>query len=198
MVIAPLHIVNWKEIFRKRAKEVRKTAAARQPDAGKFAAQHFISQFAPDQPSTIALYFPIGDELDTWPLAEGLLALGHTIALPVVEKKSAPLKFRQFTPDAPLIEGAYGTQHPDESAREVTPDIIVTPLLGVRRDGARLGMGGGYYDRTLSAARKDRDVTAIGYGYAAQKIDRFPVDDHDQFLDGFASEQGAERFTRRR
>lgn len=198
MAIAPLHIVNWKEIFRKRAKEVRKTAATRQPDAGIFSAQHFISQFAPDQPSTIALYFPIGDELDTWPLAEGLLALGHTIALPVILKKGAPLAFRQFTPDSPLIEGAYGTQYPDETAREVTPDIIVTPLLGVRHDGARLGMGGGYYDRTLSAARQDRNVTAIGYGYAAQKMDRFPVDDHDQFLDGFVSEQGAERFTRRR
>lgn len=194
----PLHIVDWKGLFRKRAKAARAKAAELQPDASKFATQHFLNSFAPKQAAKIALYHPVGDELDTWPLAEALIEMGHTILLPVVIDKEAPLLFRVFDVEKPLIKGAYGIQHPDEDADDMRPDIVVTPLLGIRRDGARLGMGGGYYDRTLSELRRTGDVFAVGYGYAAQKMDRFPVDPHDQFLDGFVSEQSADHISRRR
>jgi 5-formyltetrahydrofolate cyclo-ligase len=55
-------------------------------------------------------------------------------------------------------------------------------------------MGGGYYDRTLASLRQTGEVTAIGYGYADQQMERFPVGPEDQFLDGFASEQGFTSF----
>lgn len=198
MVAAPIPILDWKAVFRKRAKATRKDAAKRQPDAGKFAARAFIDCFAPIEVGHIALYHPTGDELDTWPLAEGLAALGHHILLPVVTGKNKPLVFRVFDQERPLVTGPYGIDHPDDQCPEAKPDIIVTPLLSVRPDGARLGMGGGYYDRTLKELRATDDVQAIGYGYAAQQADRFPVDTHDQFLDGFVSEQGAIRFNRQR
>ncbi|MEM1380430.1 MAG: 5-formyltetrahydrofolate cyclo-ligase [Pseudomonadota bacterium] len=230
----PLGIVQWKQVFRERAKAARREAAARQPSAAKHAASAFMMEFgdslegktiagAPnpreaeaqgaDRPpakqaapaeapravseKSVALYHPTGDELDTEPLADALAKRGIAVLLPVVVKKNAPLVFRLFEIDKGLEEGRYGIMQPPESCPEMRPDVIVTPLLGVRRDGARLGMGGGYYDRTLAALRAEGDMIAVGYGFAAQKMDRFPVGPEDQFLDGFVSEQGFERFPRR-
>lgn len=189
--------LDWKAAFRKRAKAARRRAAATLPNAAEAAASHFLETFAPDAPACIALYCPFGDELDTAHLNAHLLTAGHKVLLPVVTAKEAPLLFRQFKMDTSLVEGAYGIPVPPEDSPELTPDIVVTPLLGVRRDGARLGMGGGFYDRTLQLLRSDGEVLAIGFGYAAQKMERFPVMEHDQFLDGFVSEEGAERFTPR-
>ncbi|MEM9989432.1 MAG: 5-formyltetrahydrofolate cyclo-ligase [Pseudomonadota bacterium] len=198
MVIAPIPLIDWKAAFRKKAKTAREQAAERQPDAARFAASAFMSCFAPDAPSRIALYHPKGDELDPWPLAERLMQEGHSVLLPVVVGKKKPLIFRLFEVDKPLVEGPYGIMEPGDQADQLTPDIIVVPLLAIRPDGARLGMGGGFYDRTLEALRAERDLLAIGFGYGAQWMERFPVDAHDQFLDGFVSERGAERFDRRR
>jgi len=199
-MLAPLPILDWKDLFRRRAKKARARAAAAQPQAARFAAGHFMSAIAPKAGQTVALYSPKGDELDTGPLAKALAEEGVAVALPVVTGKTAPLTFRLFEIDRPLVEGPYGILEPDENAAEVRPDIVVTPLLAARKaDGARLGMGGGHYDRTLEALRAGPSgVTAVGYGYGDQLTERFPVAPHDQFLDWFVSERGALHFTPRR
>ncbi|MEE4213154.1 MAG: 5-formyltetrahydrofolate cyclo-ligase [Parvularcula sp.] len=193
----PLSLVHWKKTFRERAKAIRRDAAARQPRAAHFAASHFMTHLRPKEGTKIALYHPIGEELDTAPLAAALGEAGCAVLLPVVMKKNAPLSFRLFEVDRPLERGAYGIMQPPEEAEELTPDVVVTPLLGVRRDGARLGMGGGYYDRTLQSLRRHGGAVAIGYGFSDQLMDRFPVGPEDQFLDGFVSEQGYTAFSRR-
>ncbi|MEM9421154.1 MAG: 5-formyltetrahydrofolate cyclo-ligase [Pseudomonadota bacterium] len=198
MVVSPLPLIDWKAVFRKRAKAARRDAAARHPDAGKYAAAKFLEYFSPSPNSTIALYHPHGDELDTRPLAKALTEDGHIIVLPVVVAKDSPLIFRLWEMGSPLQVRTFGIPAPGDDAPIRTPDIVVVPLLGVRRDGARLGMGGGFYDRTLNALRAKGDVLAIGYGYSAQKMDRFPIGPHDEFLDGFVHEKGADRFDRRR
>lgn len=189
-MLPPLPLVHWKKAFRERAKAARRDAAARQPNAGKFAASHFMMRLEPSEGSAIALYHPKADELDTAPLAEALSKAGVAVLLPVVEKKNAPLSFRLFEVDKGLEEGPYGIMQPGKDCKVMQPDIVVTPLLAVRPDGSRLGMGGGYYDRTLETLRGAGEVVAIGYGYSAQMMDRFPVGPTDQKLDGFVSEQG--------
>jgi 5-formyltetrahydrofolate cyclo-ligase len=199
MVIAPIPVLDWKAVFRRRAKAARAKAAADRADAPQHAARHFMTAFAPQAPSAIALYHPKGDELDTWPLAEALITAGHHILLPACGARDAPLDFRRFDPAVPLVKGRFGIMEPGADAPVETPDVVIVPLLAVRPDGARLGYGGGHYDRTLEALRRaDQPPSAIGFGYGAQQMDRFPIDDHDQFLDGFVSEQGAIRFSRRR
>lgn len=192
--LAPLGIVQWKEAFRKRAKASRAEAAERQPSAARHAASQFMLSLEIPEQSAVALYHAKGDELDTEPLAKALAERGISVLLPVVVGKKKPLVFRLVEIDRELEEGPYGIMQPPADAPEHRPDFIVTPLLGVRRDGARLGMGGGYYDRTLEALRREGPVTAIGYGYAAQMMERFPVGPEDQFLDAFVSEQGFQRF----
>ena len=198
-MLAPLPLLDWKAVFRKRAAKVRARAAAAQPGAARFASSKFFEAVQPEAGQAVALYAPIGDELDTAPLAEALAERGVAVLLPVVTEKNAPLAFRLFEVDKPLVDGLHGTRHPGEDAEERRPDVVVCPLLAAREsDGARLGMGGGYYDRTLAALREDGGVVAVGYGYGDQLTDKFPVAPHDQFLDWFVSERHAIRFEPRR
>ena len=196
-MLAPLPLLDWKTVFRKRAKQARARAALTQPNAHRFAASHFMDALAPEAGRTVALYAAKGDELDTAPLAKTLAERGVAVVLPVVVRKGEPLVFRLFEVDRGLEDGPYGIQQPPADAPERTPDIVVTPLLAAREaDGARLGMGGGYYDRTLAALRGAGEVVVVGYGYADQLTDRFPTAPHDQPLDWFVSERGAKRWTR--
>ncbi len=85
-----------------------------------------------------------------------------------------------------MVRGPIGTQHPP-TGEFVTPDWLIVPLLAFDRSGARLGYGGGYYDRTLALLS---GATAIGVAYAAQEIAQVPTGPHDVPLHAIATEQG--------
>jgi 5-formyltetrahydrofolate cyclo-ligase len=72
----------------------------------------------------------------------------------------------------------------------VVPDVLLIPLLAFDATGYRLGYGGGYYDRTLSALRAQKPVIAIGIAYAGQQVAAVPHEAHDQRLDGVLTEEG--------
>jgi 5-formyltetrahydrofolate cyclo-ligase len=61
------------------------------------------------------------------------------------------------------------------------------PLLAFDRTGARLGYGGGYYDRTLALLP---GATTIGIAYAFQEVSDLPTGPHDIRLDAIATETG--------
>jgi 5-formyltetrahydrofolate cyclo-ligase len=68
------------------------------------------------------------------------------------------------------------------------------PLLAFDATGHRLGYGGGYYDRTLSALRARHPVMAVGVAYAGQEVEKLPRDAFDEPLDMLVTEQGLRRF----
>ncbi len=184
-------ILDPKHILRERMKGERRAAAQARPDAAKHAASHFLAAIDIPQGAVVSLYYPISDELDTEPLAAALIERGVEIALPVVARKKAPLRFRRYAPGAALVEGAYGALTPADDAPEATPDILVAPLLAFTRAGGRLGYGGGYYDRTLAALREAAAPLAVGFGYGAQEVDALPLSRLDQPLDWVVTERGA-------
>ncbi len=174
-------------------KAERRAAAKARPDAASHATRNFLASIPLNDGCLVSLYFPIGDELDTEPLVAALLERNINVALPVVIKKNQPLMFRAYTPGDTLIDGVYGELIPDAQAATVQPDIIVTPLLAFTSAGGRLGYGGGYYDRTLSQARADGPVLAVGFAYGAQEVDDLPLSPLDQPLDWVVTERGANR-----
>lgn len=180
-----------KEILRLKMGAERRAAAAARPDAGKHAARVFLDHIPLPANAVVSLYHPMKDELDTKPLAEALLERGFTIALPVTPKKRGPLTFRAFRDGDPLRQDRYGVMTPLDDAAEVRPMIIITPLLAFTRDGARLGYGGGYYDRTLAALRAETDVLAVGFAFAAQEVQKMPMSKTDQRLDWIVTEREA-------
>ena len=191
MFIKPF--ISKKTALREMYRGARRRAAKARPDAARHAARVFMSEIPLPDGAVVALYFPINDELDTEPLAAALAEKGVSIALPVTQGKKKPLLFRRYAPGDALVRGAYGEQTPDETAGAVTPAIVVAPLLAFTREGDRLGYGGGYYDRTLAALRRDGAVLAVGYAYGAQEVDALPPDPLDERLDWVVTERAAHR-----
>lgn len=116
--------------------------------------------------STVAVYWPIRHELDLRPWMTAMHGRGARVLLPVVVEKAAPLVFRQWTPLCRMERGIWNILVPADGATAL-PDVVVSPLLGVDREGYRLGNGGGYYDRTLAGMVPKPQVIGIGHDFAA-------------------------------
>jgi len=136
---------------------------------------------------TIAVYWPYRREFDPRPLAAELAAKGAICALPVVATPKAPLVFREWREGAPLVSGEHGIPVP-AAGREVSPDVVLAPLIGFDTLGYRLGYGTGYFDRTLGALG-NRPVS-VGVGFGVGRIDSIYPQPHDVPLDFIVTECG--------
>ncbi|MCX9147866.1 5-formyltetrahydrofolate cyclo-ligase [Erythrobacter sp. WG] len=108
---------------------------------------------------------------------------GHTIALPHFAARDAGMTFRHHTdPYAQddLEVGPFGILQPSADAEALVPDVLFVPLVGFTADGARLGQGGGHYDRWLA---EQRPALAVGLAWDAQACETLPTEPHDVPLD---------------
>ncbi|MCY9827845.1 5-formyltetrahydrofolate cyclo-ligase [Vibrio chagasii] len=133
----------------------------------------------------IALYISIDGELDTQPLIEWLWSQGKQTYLPVLHPFSdGHLLFLHYSPTTATILNKYGIVEPQLNQTLVKPcqqlDVILTPLVGFDSHGHRLGMGGGYYDRTLAKwFATGEGATPIGLAHDCQHVDILPIEEWD-------------------
>lgn len=142
----------------------------------------------------VAGYWPMRDEIDVRGLLADLVAEGADVSLPAIVTPERPLVFRRWRPGDVLVSGPLGTAEPSPDARAVVPQLLIVPLLAFDRAGYRLGMGRGYYDRTLRALRAGGPAVAVGVAFAAQEVVEAPHDGFDERLDWIVTERGARRF----
>ncbi|WP_147103461.1 5-formyltetrahydrofolate cyclo-ligase [Tateyamaria sp. syn59] len=126
-------------------------------------------------------YMPIRSEIDPLPAMAEAAAHGP-VGVPVIRAAGQPLVFSIWTLDAEMAEGPFGAQVPAVEDL-MQPEIVIVPLVAFTRAGARLGYGGGFYDRTLEQLRAERATLAIGFAYGAQQVQDLPVEPTDQPLD---------------
>lgn len=171
-------------------KAARQAAFARRKAAHgpRPAADHLARFLACHRGVPLAGYMPINTEIDPLPAMADAAAHGP-VAVPVIEGAGKPLKFARWTPDMPLVEGAFKAQIPAK-LDFITPEIVIVPLVAFTSSGGRLGYGGGFYDRTLEGLRAARPTLAAGFAYAAQQADTLPLERTDQPLDLIITEQG--------
>lgn len=149
----------------------------------------FFSQLPLKNGQIIAGYWPQGKEFDVVPLMKMALEQGHRCILPVIQKESRVLQFREWNKNSELKEGPHGIYYPEEGELLV-PDIVIVPLLAFDEQGNRLGQGGGYYDATLAALRSEKEIIAVGLAYGSQAcLSVLPCEDHDQKLDMVITEK---------
>jgi 5-formyltetrahydrofolate cyclo-ligase len=118
---------------------------------------------SPKQGMRIAVYWPIRGEPDLRGWMKQAHNAGASLLLPVVVEKNAPLVFRAWSPDCEMERGIWNIPVPADG-KEMVPDVVISPLLGIDEACFRLGNGGGYYDRTL--ARIDPPPKVIGVGFS--------------------------------
>lgn len=173
---------------RSRARAVR--AAARDARANARGNAELSALLGPHNGKSIAGYLAKGTEFDPAPV---LAAWDGPVALPVVVAPGRPLVFRRWRPGGALVPGAFGVAVP-ETGETIVPEVLIVPLLAFDGRGIRLGYGGGYYDRTLAALRREGRPLAVGVAFAAQRVRRLPSEVTDAPLDMVVTETGVERF----
>jgi len=183
-----------KMILRATAKQVRSDAARLGPvtaamDIAQFVIEAFDAGHMTPPAMCVAGYLPLGDEIDPQPALAAFADRGWTLALPVVLARDTALEFREWTPGAPLEDGALRTRHPAFGAQVVQPGLVLSPMLAFDSEGYRLGWGGGFYDRTI-AERRPTGAVFVGCAYSAQRVDNCPRGPYDMALDAVVTENG--------
>lgn len=134
----------------------------------------------PGTGALVSVYWPIRAEPDLRLWMRSASERGIRIALPVATALARPLTFREWRPGAPLARGLWNIPFPAEGV-EVTPTIVIAPVVGFDRACFRLGYGGGFFDRTLAAATVR--PLAIGVGYPDAAIPTIFPQPHDIAMD---------------
>ncbi len=141
-------------------------------------------------PLIVAGFWPLDYEPDLRPLLHQLDLHQVTVCLPVIVTPNAPLEFHQWAPGTQLTAKRFGVMEPPRQ-QALVPEILLVPTLGFTAQAARLGYGGGYYDRSF-AALQSAGVKPLKIGIAWQQgllseADAFTPQPHDVSLDTIAT-----------
>ncbi|WP_193142569.1 MULTISPECIES: 5-formyltetrahydrofolate cyclo-ligase [unclassified Meridianimarinicoccus] len=181
--------VEAKTAARKAGFARRKTAHDQADPAPALAALRAV--LSDHQGAILSGYMAIHTEMDPLPVMSDWTRVAP-VAVPVILGKGQPLSFHRWTPEAEMTDGPFGARIPARSD-PLVPEVLIVPMVAFSRSGARLGYGGGFYDRTLEGLRARGRVLAIGLAYAAQEDPDLPVEPVDQTLDMIVTEQGVIR-----
>ena len=140
----------------------------------------------------VFLYLSVGHEVDTRRLIRSLAAAGKTVALPVSLPKGR-MYFAEYREDALQDGTVIDIPEPDATAERLEPakgEVMIVPGLCYDREGYRLGQGGGYYDRFISA----HALFTVGVGRDALLMERVPRGVYDVSVRCLVTESGVLRF----
>jgi len=142
------------------------------------------------QAKKIAMYLANDGELDTSLLIEWCWQQQKEVYLPVIHPFSkGQLLFLKYHKNSEMITNQYGIKEPKLDIRDITVlsdlNIILTPLVAFDKQGNRLGMGGGFYDRTLATwysniqSHSQTKLYPIGIAHDCQLTTELPTDSWD-------------------
>lgn len=139
----------------------------------------------------IAFYTPVKGEASPLPLAN---EPNKTFYLPLLSNQQKHhLFFVSIDEGTQYKNNIYNIPEPIYKNTDILPttelDLVIMPLVAADKHGSRLGMGGGYYDRSFSF-KKDIDVQKpilMGFAYDFQVVDKLSAESWDVPLDYLAS-----------
>ena len=128
-----------------------------------------------------AVYLASKEEIDLSPLVERLWAADCRVVVPAWRDDTYRLV--AYSPKTELAAGPMGILEPAPggegliSVAEGDVSVWIVPGLAFSRSGARLGYGGGWYDRFLSKANPSS--ISLGVAYPFQIVADLPLEPHD-------------------
>jgi 5-formyltetrahydrofolate cyclo-ligase len=151
---------------------------------------HLLDQFA--NPGSVMAYLALPGELDP----AGAIAMwrtrGVTVAAPRIDWVNKAMTPAVLTGDrGQLVETRHGLREPGPDAPELAIGeigLLIVPGLAFTACKARLGRGGGFYDRFLS--RLGAATRTVGLVLSCQIVDEIPIEPHDRSVDAVITEDG--------
>lgn len=143
---------------------------------------------------TVAVYAAMGSEVDPAAFAAATVARGWRVAYPCMLSATDAMAYGQRmcmravsagdASEAPFIAHptrTFAATDVDSVRFPIVPakalDMIIVPLVALDRTGARLGYGGGCYDRYLPTVAPE--CLIVGIAFDEQRVDHVPTDAHD-------------------
>ncbi len=177
-------IMNARSQLRKEIRQRRNALAVMEQSNAAIALTKRLSTHSQIlQAKRIAIYLSNDGELSTANFIDWCWQNNKEVYLPVVHPFSkGNLLFLDYQEDTELISNRYGILEPKLDVTMVCPldqlDIICTPLVAFDDSGARLGMGGGFYDRSLAHWQQNKTYP-LGLAHDCQLVDTVPVEGWD-------------------
>ena len=142
----------------------------------------------PKELTKIGIYYAVNNEVDVHPLCKILWQESKRVYLPIVEKKK--LLFGEYRGTSNLKNNRFKIPEPivgiESQISAFELDLIFMPLVAFDPMGNRIGMGGGFYDRTLDNKQLDNDLKKpilVGVAYEFQKQNKIQPNSWDIPLD---------------
>ena len=186
-----------KALLRKQMRAVRRQLGPQaQTQASIAALSHALATELFASGKHVAAYWAAGSELSLKPLLALLLARGVFVYLPRIVGDDA-MQFLRFHGENYLVPSPYEILSPKVdvagpiAAQEI--DVMLLPLLAFDPRGARLGQGGGYYDRYLQGITTKKPVR-VGVGFHFQALAQVPHATLDERLHAAITDQGVFSF----
>lgn len=151
----------------------------------------------------IALYLPNDGEPDLTPLIETIWTSRKTCYLPVLGPRfESRLFFQAYDMNTKLVLNRFGIPQPanncnSQCIKSYALDLVLMPLVAFDDAGHRLGMGGGFYDKTF-AYRQYRQFWQkphlMGVAFESQRVTKLKSEKWDIPLDSISTEQQVTQF----
>ena len=149
------------------------------------------------QAQTVLGYMNFGSELAAELWVQRAFADGKRVLLPRVNRASRRLDLYQVRDlQQDVAPGFLGIREPvaERCVKEDalgTVDFILLPGVAFTHEGARLGYGGGYYDKLL--ARMPHRPTLVAGAFALQVVQEIPQEENDRKVEWLVTEDGTIR-----
>jgi len=152
--------------------------------------RHAVSFPAYRSAASVTAYIASENEIETTDIIDDATQTGRPLYLPRMLEEPALVRWQ---PDQPLRRSRLGVLEPESAVSEdpETPAIAFLPVVGWDRAGARLGRGGGFYDRLLK--RLEPLPLCVGLAYELQEITELPREPWDVPVQFIITEKGIVR-----
>ena len=190
----PTGVVSLKDRLRQQFLEKRRAVgSSRKQSLDALICGHLLQVITTsDRPNkTIAAFVSHGGEPDLGPIFEALIGSGRQLFLPVVDGET--MRFHRYQPDVVMRKNRFGIPEPlgQPSVLVQELDWILMPLVAFSSKGVRLGMGGGFYDRTLANIdRSQKRPLLAGVSHSLSQAESIPSEPWDVPMDLVISDRG--------